>query len=1296
MSKRKGERDIRRIVLQHYLNIGRLFVRRSSELLKKCWMALALFVITLALVFSIFRALTPFATQYKSEVERHLTTLIGQPVSINSMETSWYWFEPVLKLNQVTLSDARDHVLKLDKLLVGINILSSLWHWHIQPGILFIDDVHLSLRQMDDHWQVDGLLQNQQVTTLNAEAYLPTLVWLLRQQKIVLKNISALVHFKDGTLLPLSAIHLTAVNHSGRFRLRGSARLAQTTPTTVDIRADLTLNPYALERASGHVYLSVKHVLLTQWQRLMPKLDYQLEGGKGNFEVWLDLVKGNISSVQSKIDVRRVAILKATKLDRKFIQQLSLNMAIKPERGGWQVSGDKLQVRLDGFEWPENAFKVSFDASKQRYDCFIESLVLDPLLALGIEWPEKLSPILALHPHGRLESTQLVVTQGELSSFLTHFKELGFEVSPKGFGVRNLAGVLSWKPDTGRIKLDADDVMLLPRTRPDVLFSKINAAFSWSNKGPLLDLQMDHLVLRRLDGELYATGGLGDVLSPENRRLSLDLRLRSHHAEQWLAYIPSNPHLKVKLEDWLKKDIKRVDQAEIQVSVEGRLADFPFDNGLGKFSVISHLTGTDLFFHKDWPLCGNIDAYLRVDGRELSADILHANLQGLDVHGANLRVPGLGLDHETLLIHGKGQFPARAVKAYVLHSPLKKQLTQLKALTLSGDLGLTLRLEAPLYPENDEILARGTMFFDHNQTTFRHDLNDLRISNLSGTLQFDEHGVIDSEIKAHLLGNPVNIRIFKEEHPTPMTKISFHGHTTMALLQSKLKLPELSFADGPFDFAGVLTFADGKKDSDHLKISSSLQEVQLKLPKPFGKLVGEQAPLQFDMDFNKHQGIRLGIDYADRVSSDLWFKEVDDTFELDKGEVRIGKGGADATHGVGLRVVGALDEFDLHDWQGVMNPDAAEDGSMLDAVQSFDLKIGQLTLFSNVYPNVGIRANHLGVDNWSFRVAQKDVLGDLRYHPKAHSLSGHLNYLYLSKSLLSNSANTLKPIDIPQLNLSIDDFKYGTTDLGKVAIKSESSNTLWRLDYCNVTSAGYEAVIKGEWSLITGKNATKLQGEIKVLDLANALERFHITPAVEAHKGLIQFNGGWGSALTDFSYASANGKMYVQLQDGRITHLSPETEEKLGLGKLLSILSLQTIPRRLKLDFSDLSGGGYSFDEFKGNFTLKKGVLNTTDTFVDGPVAYASMQGDLDVVKQLYDVDLHISPHITASLPIVATIAGGPIAGLATWAASKIINQGMQQVTGYTYRVTGPWRDPKVDQVSIFKNPMVKPPVKVQ
>src|SRR5439155_935852 len=81
--------------------------------------------------------------------------------------------------------------------------------------------------------------------------------------------------------------------------------------------------------------------------------------------------------------------------------------------------------------------------------------------------------------------------------------------------------------------------------------------------------------------------------------------------------------------------------------------------------------------------------------------------------------------------------------------------------------------------------------------------------------------------------------------------------------------------------------------------------------------------------------------------------------------------------------------------------------------------------------------------------------------------------------------------------------------------------------------------------------------------------------------------------IQNYKLDKVHGDLYITFKNGRITHLSPEAEEKLGLGKLLSILSLQTIPRRIMLDFSDLANDGYSFDVFKGGFTLKNGVLST-------------------------------------------------------------------------------------------------------
>jgi uncharacterized protein YhdP len=134
---------------------------------------------------------------------------------------------------------------------------------------------------------------------------------------------------------------------------------------------------------------------------------------------------------------------------------------------------------------------------------------------------------------------------------------------------------------------------------------------------------------------------------------------------------------------------------------------------------------------------------------------------------------------------------------------------------------------------------------------------------------------------------------------------------------------------------------------------------------------------------------------------------------------------------------------------------------------------------------------------------------------------------------------------------------------------------------------------------------------------------------------------------------------------------------------VLSILSLQTIPRRLQLDFSDLTEDGYSFDVFEGNFALKKGVVTTDNAHIDGPVAFAAIKGSIDLPRETLDLNLRVAPRITASLPIVATIAGGPIVGVAVWVASKLINAGREKVSGYTYKVSGPFKDPLVQQTSI-------------
>src|SRR5690606_30253550 len=151
--------------------------------------------------------------------------------------------------------------------------------------------------------------------------------------------------------------------------------------------------------------------------------------------------------------------------------------------------------------------------------------------------------------------------------------------------------------------------------------------------------------------------------------------------------------------------IKRIANVQGQMKINGPIANFPFDKEPGEFLVTSYLSGLDLYINKHWPLSSNIDAYLRFDKRNMDADVLQADLQGIQVNQVHLRMDDIGKDRETLLVHGKVSAPANKIKNYVMVTPLGTKLTKLNMLDLKGDLNLDLNLEVPLYPENDDVLA---------------------------------------------------------------------------------------------------------------------------------------------------------------------------------------------------------------------------------------------------------------------------------------------------------------------------------------------------------------------------------------------------------------------------------------------------------------------------------------------------------------------------------------------------------------------------------------------------------------
>ncbi len=1264
-----------------------------TKFLKRCWIVLAVGIITAAVISSLFRALTPWAKQYKTEVEQHLSVLLGGQVTVSAMETGWYWFEPVIKLNQVSVANGEKEVARLNKLFVGINLLSSILHWQIQPGILFLDDLHLSLHQKNNQWRIDGY--DKQKMIFDTTSYQPVLAWVLAQQKIIIKNLSATVYLQDGTLIPLEKLNLTAINRRGHYLIKGKGSLAQAIGTHFQLLADLHLDPDTVQKINGHLFFSVQNLLPAQWQEFATLSRLQLLDGQGNIRLWADLAKGQWKNVQTRLDFHRLALIDKQEKKKHLIQTIKANLAWKQTKEGWLLTGDRLQLEANNIRWPENTLALRYQKNKDTYFLFIKNLLIEPLRSTAYLWPSSIKNVMARKPQGHFHDTQVQFTKHNVDTILTRFSGLGWQAYDNQPGINNLSGVLYWQPNEGRLLFEGKHVKLTSRKQPSLTFARLNAALNWQELSEGRRIHIEQLSLDHPNLLFNARGQIDKISATSPGEMNITAQFSAKEAQYWLPYLPSK-HLKPKLEAWFKQNIKRIKNANGMVVINGPLADFPFDKNPGNFTITSHLSGVDLLFTSQWPLTKNIESYLRINKRTLEADIIQANLKKIVVKQGNLRIDDIGLDRETLLIHSRVNTKSDKALAYVFSSPLRKNLSALKRLKMQGLLDLDLQLEIPLYPENDSVLALGTINFQANNLTVHHSMDDVELKDLNGSLQFNQDGVLNSNLKALVFDMPTTLSIQSVHAPKPYTQVKMEGELPIEILAKKFNLPLFAILHGTMELKSKLLLTDNPQEQSHLQIQTSMEGLGVDLPPPLGKPAELSTPLTLNIDFGNKKTTRLRFNYDNRLSSDLWFSSLNDKFELKRGQLFLGQGDALAHNREGLEITGSLVSFDLQQWLATKRKlmQSAGESSLFDVIHRIDIQLKEAIIGKEYYKDLVVKVASLAKEEWSIYLQQPKLVANLHYQKKTNSLTGRFNKLRVEKVALKNNVSNsgLKPADLPNLDLQIDSFQWGELDLGEVSLKAKSLPHSWRLDFCKIKSPSYFLTAKGEWKQHEKINTTTLQGDLHINDLAKSLQRWKISPAaLEARQGELRFQGSWPDGLFNFALEKVKGQIAIGLKDGRITHLSPDTEEKLGLGKLLSILSLQTIPRRLKLDFSDLAKDGYSFDQFRGNFSLANGIMRTQNSYIDGPVAYASMKGDLNIAKQLYDVDLKISPHITASLPVVATIAGGPIAGFATWVASRLINQGMQTISGYTYKISGPWQKPIVQQVSIIKKVKTQP-----
>jgi uncharacterized protein YhdP len=189
------------------------------------------------------------------------------------------------------------------------------------------------------------------------------------------------------------------------------------------------------------------------------------------------------------------------------------------------------------------------------------------------------------------------------------------------------------------------------------------------------------------------------------------------------------------------------------------------------------------------------------------------------------------------------------------------------------------------------------------------------------------------------------------------------------------------------------------------------------------------------------------------------------------------------------------------------------------------------------------------------------------------------------------------------------------------------------------------------------------------------LSRLGMPGVVRKGNGKVEGQVAWAGSPITVDYPSMSGKFNVNVETGQFLKAEP------GIAKLLGVLSLQSLPRRLTLDFRDVFSEGFAFDYFRGDIAIEQGIAKTSNLQMKGVNAAVLMDGQTDIAKETQNLRVVVVPEINAGSASLIASAINPVVGLSTFLAQLLLRGPLVNAATQEFIVDGTWLDPKVTQV---------------
>jgi uncharacterized protein (TIGR02099 family) len=1235
-------------------------LNRTHRILVAATIALAV-VLALAVV-ALRYWFIPNAEEYRPRIAQAASAALGQEVQIGTIAMDWRGPRLHLVLHDVAVlgadSQAALRFAKVETTLAWLSLLSG----EVRLYALTLDGPQLTVvRDANGKIRVAGMDQEGDGGFAD---------WLLAQREVVVRDAIVLWHdVSRGPPLKLERVDLVLTNSGSRHRLALLASPPPMVAARIDFRADVEgRSSRDIADWRGDLYLQTDSADVAQLRSWID-VPEQLTGGVAAVHAWASFRDRRFSEVTADLALSKVKAQLAEDLPEAALQGASGRVVWKAIDGGFRIDADNFALSLNDSTKPAQ-LSIKYVSATANSPAQGEMKVDELDIAQTLQFGNNL----ALSRPEELENSQLAGKlsdvafkwRGELNAPTVYhgafaFSNVSLAAQAKLPGAKNLSGSMSLNEDGGELRLDSLATTLeLPLVfREPLQFDRLLADVAWARTAGPLELTFRKIELANAHLEGTASGMFR---AEQEGRGYADFggRLARADARAVWRYIPLK--IGAATREWLQEALVAGHSDDVAFRLKGDLDNFPFgQSGDEIFEVTAKAKNGVLKYVDDWPPLENVNADLTFRGRSMEATVENATLFGAKIPTVRAEIPDLVIDDELLQMSGEAQAATSRFLAFVEKTPVAQMIDRFThGMSGEGDGSLHIKIEMPLRHREDTKIEGAYTFHDNTLST--PDLPEL--SAINGRLKFTESSATLEPTAAVLLGGPINIAATAKEGAG--ISINASGRADIEALKTAFSHSVLGDVRGTTDWRGSL---DLRNKLANFTVESDLVGITSELPAPFKKNPGETAHIRIERTQPALNRDHIAVTYG--TTAALRAQRVLDRNEIERAALTFG-GPAVLPERKSVVVSGKLASVNLDEWNRLFQSGGNQ---TLPDRTDVDLRLGTMHIGGRDFNGLHIAGTRQS-QNWTGTVNGQGIAGALYWKagtPKGSFTARFSELLVPETPDASKQKSTLTSDQMPAVDVIAESFTINGKRFGRLELIGVPDNEDWRIDKLNLSNPDGTLQSAGVWK--SAPERTDLKVDLQVSDIGGYLARYDYPEGVKNGQAEIKGDLSWPGSPMDFEFSKLDGELILVAKKGRFAKLRP------GLGKLLGLVSLQALPRRIKLDFRDIFSEGFEFDTIAGELKIDSGVMSTDDFMVRGTAGRVLMKGDVDLEDETQTLAVKVTPTLGDTVAIAAAIAN-PIAGVATYIASKVLKDPLDQFLSYEYSVRGSWEEPVVAKIS--------------